>query len=88
MLHLDFQDFASRYERRDELRFPKKCLKAYWYSPPANSKQLLPRVFISELLIDQLSLPTQDIIESYLAQVEFPILLKCSRGRFTNLFYS
>jgi hypothetical protein len=52
------------YKQRDELRFPAKKLRAYWYSPPKEAKEAsggdmtngpLPRIFISELLVDQLS---------------------------------
>lgn len=52
------------YSQRDELTFPAKKLKAYWYAPPAEDADAssgdgvdgpLPRVFISELLVGQLS---------------------------------
>ncbi|XP_074274539.1 2-oxoadipate dioxygenase/decarboxylase, chloroplastic [Silene latifolia] len=65
-----FQDFG--YTKRDELRFPAKKLKAYWFSPPAVSSEKgsgvygpLPRVFISELIVDQMSSEAQDIIRKY-----------------------
>ncbi|KAH9609178.1 hypothetical protein KSS87_002404 [Heliosperma pusillum] len=65
-----FQDFG--YTKRDELRFPAKKLKAYWFSPPVVSSEKgsgvngpLPRVFISELLVDQMSSEAQDIIRKY-----------------------
>ena len=55
-----FLDFG--YIQKDELRFPAKKLKAYWFSPPAVSCEdgsgvngPLPRIFISELLVDQMS---------------------------------
>lgn len=56
-----FLDFG--YTLRDELRFPAKKLKALWFSPPKNAitedgsgiSGPLPRVFISELLVDQMS---------------------------------
>ncbi|VFQ63138.1 unnamed protein product [Cuscuta campestris] len=60
-----FLDFG--YMRREELRFPAKKLKAFWFSPP-KSLQFesgtcvggpLPRIFISELLVDQMSPETQ-----------------------------
>ncbi|VFQ93106.1 unnamed protein product [Cuscuta campestris] len=60
-----FLDFG--YVRREELRFPAKKLKAFWFSPP-KSLQFesgtcvggpLPRIFISELLVDQMSPETQ-----------------------------
>ncbi|KAK9675791.1 hypothetical protein RND81_11G031300 [Saponaria officinalis] len=60
------------YTKRDELRFPAKKLKAYWFSPPDVSSEKgsgvngpLPRVFISELLVDQMSPEAQDIIRKY-----------------------
>lgn len=36
---------------RDDLTFPAKKLRARWYAPPSPS---LPRVFISELIVDEL----------------------------------
>ncbi|KAL3368200.1 hypothetical protein AABB24_009199 [Solanum stoloniferum] len=66
-----FLDFG--YERREELRFPAKKLKAFWFSPPKVSTSSrgsgvngpLPRIFISELLVDQLSPEAQEIIKKY-----------------------
>ncbi|KAJ8441308.1 hypothetical protein Cgig2_024820 [Carnegiea gigantea] len=65
-----FLDFG--YTRKDELRFPAKKLKAYWFSPPTASFEEgsgingpLPRVFISELRVDQMSSEAQDIIRKY-----------------------
>ncbi|XP_016467511.1 2-oxoadipate dioxygenase/decarboxylase, chloroplastic/amyloplastic-like isoform X2 [Nicotiana tabacum] len=66
-----FLDFG--YEQREELRFPAKKLKAFWFSPPKVSTSCrgsgingpLPRIFISELLVDQLSPEAQDIIKKY-----------------------
>jgi len=59
-----FLDFG--YTRKDELRFPAKKLKAYWFSPPTASFEEgsgingpLPRVFISELRVDQMSSEAQ-----------------------------
>jgi hypothetical protein len=52
------------YEQQDELRFPAKKLRALWFSPPKWLLESeggdgvggpLPRIFISELLVDQLS---------------------------------
>ncbi|XP_073135227.1 2-oxoadipate dioxygenase/decarboxylase, chloroplastic/amyloplastic-like [Henckelia pumila] len=66
-----FLDFG--YVQREELRFPAKKLKAFWFSPP-HSKHSdagsgvygpLPRIFISELLVDQMSPETQKIIRKY-----------------------
>lgn len=66
-----FLDFG--YTQREELRFPAKKLKALWFSPPSiplpgggsRVNGPLPRVFISELLVDQMSTQTQDIIRKY-----------------------
>ncbi|MBA0845417.1 hypothetical protein Goarm_022268 [Gossypium armourianum] len=63
-----FLDYG--YTQKEELRFPAKKLKALWFSPPNSSSQdggsgvngPLPRVFISELLVDQLSPRAQEII--------------------------
>ncbi|KAI4314211.1 hypothetical protein L6164_027145 [Bauhinia variegata] len=61
------------YTPREELRFPAKKLKALWFAPPNDTivgsgsgiSGPLPRVFISELLVDQLSPQAQEIIRKY-----------------------
>ncbi|KAL3501332.1 hypothetical protein ACH5RR_035781 [Cinchona calisaya] len=66
-----FLDFG--YVQREELRFPAKKLKAFWFSPPkvqfsdggAGVNGPLPRIFISELLVDELSPQAQEIIRKY-----------------------
>ncbi|KAL8035628.1 hypothetical protein ABFX02_12G109800 [Erythranthe guttata] len=66
-----FVDFG--YVQREELRFPAKKLKAFWFSPPniphsddgAGVNGPLPRIFISELLVDQMSSEAQKIIRKY-----------------------
>ncbi|XP_051122536.1 uncharacterized protein LOC127245593 [Andrographis paniculata] len=65
-----FLDFG--YVRREELRFPAKKLRAFWYSPPSTGSVSgdgvngpLPRIFISELLVDHLSPQAQSIIKKY-----------------------
>ncbi|XP_044492349.1 uncharacterized protein LOC123216060 [Mangifera indica] len=66
-----FLDYG--YTQREELRFPAKKLKALWFSPPSvphpdggsGVSGPLPRVFISELLVDQMSPQTQEIIKKY-----------------------
>lgn len=50
------------YQRRDAYAFSKKKLDAYWYSPPADH---LPRIFISELRVGDLTAEAQTIIRSY-----------------------
>lgn len=54
------------YERRDPYDFPAKKLSAHWYSPP---EPHFPRVFISELRVDELSDKAQRIIRSYTDEV-------------------
>ncbi|PKI41303.1 hypothetical protein CRG98_038324 [Punica granatum] len=66
-----FLDYG--YTQQEELRFPAKKLRALWFSPPKFSPGRggsgvhgpLPRAFISELLVDQMSPQTQDIIRKY-----------------------
>lgn len=67
-----FLDFG--YTPREELRFPAKKLRALWFSPPSNTishggagvNGPLPRIFISELLVDQMSPQTQVQKSSYM----------------------
>uniref|UniRef100_A0ACD5X2S6 Uncharacterized protein n=1 Tax=Avena sativa TaxID=4498 RepID=A0ACD5X2S6_AVESA len=66
-----FTDFG--YESREELRFPAKKLRALWFSPPKSDGYSgtgaygpLPRIFISELLVDELSAPSQEIVRKYI----------------------
>lgn len=47
------------YARRDSYRFPEKKVDARWYSPPGEGR---PRIFISELLVEDLSPALQTII--------------------------
>jgi hypothetical protein len=54
------------YEKRDHYHFEQKKLNAYWYAPPSDQ---YPRIFISELMVDQLSEASQDIIHRYTDQV-------------------
>jgi hypothetical protein len=54
------------YEKRDFLRFDGKKLDAYWYAPPVAK---YPRIFISELCVDELSDNVQRIIHSYTDEV-------------------
>lgn len=68
-----FLDFG--YTQREELSFPAKKLKAFWFSPPSISNAVydgngvngpLPRVFISQLLVDQMSQQTQVCFTNFL----------------------
>ncbi|KAK2636269.1 hypothetical protein Ddye_031061 [Dipteronia dyeriana] len=66
-----FLDYG--YTQKEELKFPAKKLKALWFSPPNiphpeggnGVNGPLPRIFISELLVDQMSPQTQEIIRKY-----------------------
>ncbi|GAB3491662.1 DUF1338 domain-containing protein [Spirosoma knui] len=50
------------YERRDEYNFTEKKLTAYWYAPP---KPSFPRIFASELRVQELSDEAQQIVHRY-----------------------
>lgn len=54
------------YQRQDPYFFPAKKLNAYWYSPPLPH---YPRIFISELRVDDLSPEARKIILSYTDEV-------------------
>ncbi len=54
------------YKRMDHYVFKEKKLDAYWYAPPAPQ---YPRIFISELRVQDLSAHTQAIIRSYTDEV-------------------
>ncbi|PWA92277.1 hypothetical protein CTI12_AA081290 [Artemisia annua] len=67
-----FLDFG--YTQMEELTFPKKKLRALWFSPPPIPNGVgggsgvhgpLPRIFISELLVHQMSRQAQEIIHKY-----------------------
>src|SRR5687767_3358408 len=55
------------YKRMDHYYFPEKKLDAYWYSP-INPKD--PRIFISELRVQDLSPKSRSIIRSYTDEVQ------------------
>ncbi len=55
---------AYGYTKKDFYRFETKKLTAYWYSPPKDIANL-PRLFISQCEVNQLSTKTQDIIKHY-----------------------
>ncbi len=50
------------YERRDRYDFPAKRVTAHWYHPPEPRH---PRIFISQLRVEELSTQAQGIIHSY-----------------------
>ncbi|XP_043704415.1 uncharacterized protein LOC122654403 isoform X2 [Telopea speciosissima] len=66
-----FLDFG--YTPQEELRFPAKKLKALWFAPPSSPSSEngsgvygpLPRIFISELLVNEMSPQAQEIIRKY-----------------------
>lgn len=56
------------YEKRDTFNFVEKKLSAYWYSPPGSEStpgENLPRIFASELRVNELSAEAQRIIHKY-----------------------
>jgi hypothetical protein len=55
------------YKKMDHYFFPEKKLDAHWYSP-ANPKD--PRIFISELRVNDLSPKTKTLIKSYTDEVK------------------
>jgi hypothetical protein len=50
------------YERRDRYVFPAKRSTAYWYSPPSPE---YPRIFLSELRVEELSRENQRLIAAF-----------------------
>ncbi len=54
------------YQRRDAYHFREKKLDAFWYAPPDTK---LPRIFLSELRVQDLSNNVQKIIRSYTDEV-------------------
>jgi hypothetical protein len=54
------------YQKRDYYDFPAKKLNAYWYAPP---EPRYPRIFISELRVEDLPPHIQEIITSYTDEV-------------------
>ena len=59
--------FALGYTRKDYFNFEGKKLNAYWYAPPSPQ---YPRIFVSELRVDELSTAAQDIIYKYTADIQ------------------
>ncbi|RYF77647.1 MAG: DUF1338 family protein, partial [Cytophagaceae bacterium] len=54
------------YEKREPYNFAEKKLNAYWYAPPADrAADNLPRIFVSELRVKDLSDEAQRIIHKY-----------------------
>jgi hypothetical protein len=55
------------YEKRDPYFFAAKKLDAFWYSPPSPK---YPRIFVSELRVNDLTQEAKDIIKSYTDEVK------------------
>ncbi|KYP16005.1 DUF1338 domain-containing protein [Flavihumibacter sp. CACIAM 22H1] len=54
------------YVKKDYYFFPEKKLDAFWYAPP---EPTLPRIFISELRVQELSEKSKQIIHSYTSTI-------------------
>jgi hypothetical protein len=54
------------YKKQDSYQFKEKKLDANWYSPPNDNS---PRIFISELKIDEFNQTSQDIIKKYTSPI-------------------
>ena len=54
------------YSRRDRYSFPEKKLDAVWYAPPA---ERFPRIFISELRVEELSPKALAVVRKYTDRV-------------------
>jgi Domain of unknown function (DUF1338) len=54
------------YQKMERYHFPSKKLDAFWYAPPAPE---YPRIFISELRVQDLSESAQQIIYSYTNEI-------------------
>ncbi|KAK9790350.1 hypothetical protein WJX73_010110 [Symbiochloris irregularis] len=52
------------FQQRDELQFPGKKLRALWFAPP-HDRPDLPRIFISEIKVEELSEAAQRVIRKY-----------------------
>jgi len=55
------------YQKRDFFDFKSKKLNAYWFSPPVPS---LPRIFVSELRLNELSEEARSIILKYTKDIK------------------
>lgn len=55
------------YTAKDDYYFEHKKLNARWYAPPVNN---LPRIFISELRVEDFPLPIKNIIHSFTDEVK------------------
>ncbi|WP_207420082.1 DUF1338 domain-containing protein [Desertivirga brevis] len=55
------------YKKMEQYHFEEKKLNAWWYAPPA---PVYPRVFLSELLVGELSSNAQEIINGYTSHIQ------------------
>lgn len=53
----------------DYYAFPDKHLRARWFAPP--DRRSMPRLFVSELLLDELSSPVQRLLRRYVSKKPF-----------------
>jgi hypothetical protein len=76
---------ALGYTKRDYYHFPEKKLDAYWYAPPADH---YPRIFLSQLRVQDLSVVAQQLIKSYTRSItEDPVdFLELGNGRMIDQF--
>ena len=58
---------ALGYTKKDYYYFPEKKLDAYWYAPPA---ERYPRIFLSQLRVQDLTPAAQDIIARYTKDIQ------------------
>jgi hypothetical protein len=75
-LHLEALEphlFALGYERIAPYHFKEKKLRAFGY---LHRSRLLPRVFVSELLVEQCSPFVQRVVDDLMAQLDPKIVLK------------
>ncbi len=55
------------YEKKDYYSFEEKKLNAYWYAPPVPGE---PRIFVSELRVQELGPAAQEIVRKYTAGIQ------------------
>jgi len=55
------------YTKKDYYYFPEKKLDAYWYAPPA---ERYPRIFLSQLRVQDLSPAAQEIVGRYTRDIK------------------
>lgn len=61
------------YERYQPYQFPEKKLRAFGYIPPSDQ---LPRIFLSELIVEQLDASSQEILQRCASQVNESLIRK------------